>query len=288
MAEQSPLVSIDWLATQSGLRDQPANNKLVVVDGSWYMPADKRDAAAEYRQGHIPGAVFFDLDGISDTTSALPHMLPTPEAFAKAVGALGISDQSTIVVYDGSGLFSAARVWWTFRHFGAHDVYVLDGGFPLWKEQGLPVETGTVSRPAAVFNPNEKLEAAINAEDLLNKLETGAVQVVDARAAARFRGEVAEPRPGLRSGHIPGSRNLPFGELLNNGRLKSPQDIEALFGQAGVTTDKPVIVSCGSGVTAAVLALGLATTRNPVQALYDGSWSEWGSREDLPLATGPA
>jgi thiosulfate/3-mercaptopyruvate sulfurtransferase len=276
------LVTTDWLAANLGAPG------VVVLDGSFYLPAMKRDAAAEYLAGHIPGAVRFDIDEIADHSTDLPHMLPSPANFAAAAGTLGIGDQDTIVAYDGHGMFSSPRVWFTFRLFGADNVFILEGGLPKWKAEGRVLESGPVKHPIKTFAAHKRGDVVASLARVQQALALRSAQIVDARSAERFRGEAPEPRPGVRSGRMPGSFNVPSTSVVKDGLLLPPSQLRQAFVAGGIDLDKPIITSCGSGVSAAILWLALDAIGTEPEALYDGSWSEWGARTDLPIATGPA
>ncbi len=261
---------------------------LGVIDASWPLPNTGRFGAAEYRVSHIPGAVFFDIDTIADLDQGLPHMLPKPETLAKEMSALGLGDGMRFVVYDALGLFAAARVWWTLRVYGVEKVRILEGGMAKWMKEGRPVEPGEAHPKPRVFTPRLDPSFVASLDDVRKALETGSAQVVDARPADRFCGEAPEPRPGLKSGHMPGSLNLPFVEIVEHGRLKPPDALKAVFAAHKVDLAKPIITSCGSGVTAAILALAVEEAGGKVEGLYDGSFAEWGGRDDCAVATGPA
>lgn len=277
------LVSTEWLAAHLNDPD------LRIIDASWHMPASGRVGRTEYDAAHIPGARFFDVDAIADGQSALPHMAPPVEMFISRLRAMGIGDGHQIVIYDNADVKSAARVWWTFRLMGKTDVAMLDGGLAKWQAEGRPTEDMvplmrdrhiTVQRQAGLVRDVTQVAAA-------SKLDQAAI--IDARAPERFRGEMDEPRPGLRAGHIPGARNVPFSRLFHaDGTMKSPEDLRAIFEDAGVDLSRPAITTCGSGVTAAVLSLALERIGHRNHSLYDGSWTEWGSFPDLPIETGDA
>jgi thiosulfate/3-mercaptopyruvate sulfurtransferase len=281
MARQN-FVSTDWLAEHLG---EPG---LGVIDASWHLPPTGRNGAAEFRAQHIPGAVFFDIDAIADVESGLPHMLPDAHKFAQEMGALGLGDGMHFVVYDAHGLFAAARVWWTLRAFGVTDVKILGGGLPKWIQENRPLEQGDARPRPARFSPRLDHSVVATIDEVRKALANGSAQVVDARAADRFEGRAAEPRSGLRSGHMPGSLNLPFVEIVEHGHLKSGETLAAAFADHGVDLAKPIITTCGSGVTAAILALAVEEAGGRIAGLYDGSWAEWGGREDCPVETGPA
>jgi thiosulfate/3-mercaptopyruvate sulfurtransferase len=278
----APTPKSRWLVSTEWLADHLNDSNLVVVDGS-YLVLQKRDSHAEYRAEHIPGAIFFDVDKIADHSSELPHMLPGPTHFGEAVGALGIGNDTTVVIYDSIGLYSAPRVWWTFRILGAKNVYILDGGLPKWKAEGRSLEAGESKRPPQKFHAEMNVGAVATLADMRMAVVDQSVQIVDARSAERFAGKAPEPRPGLRSGHMPGSFNVPFDRVLDKGNLASRERVEAAFRNAGVDLDKPIITSCGSGMTAAILTFALDSIGRTAKGLYDGSWAEWGGRPDLPI-----
>lgn len=270
--------------TQQELSERLDNADLRVIDGSWYLPAQNRDAKVEFAKARIPGAVYFDIDAVSDQTSDLPHMLADPQTFGAAAGAMGISETDDIVVYDGPGMFSSPRVWWMFRIMGAKRVRVLDGGFDRWQAAGLPVETADAAQPQpASFAATLNADAVTNMDAIRAGLKSGEAQILDARSFERFSGQAPEPRPGLRSGHIPGSRSLPFQRLTEEGSLKNISALKEIFEEFSLE-GRPAITTCGSGVTAAVISLALETVNHPAHALYDGSWAQWGAAEEVPVA----
>ncbi len=280
-ANPEALADTGWLADHLGQAD------LCVVDGSWHLPTLNRDARAEFEAGHLPGAVFFDIDDIADGSNPLPHMLPSAEKFAERVAKLGIGNGSRIVVYDATAMGSAARVWWTFRAFGHEPVAVLDGGLPKWLAEGGAVETGPVTPAPADYTARFNPAMVRGLEQIRANIEPQQEQLLDARTRGRFHATEPEPRQGLRGGHIPGSYNLPFGDLYDSETksMKPAGDLKALYEGAGLDLARPVVTSCGSGVTACNLALGLHLIGARDVAIYDGSWTEWGGRDDTPIDT---
>ena len=270
------LVSTDWLASRLNAPD------LAIIDASWHMPAAGRNPRAEFLAKHIPGARFYDIDAGSDPNTTLPHMLPSPEKFARDMKAVGVGDGKTVVIYDVTGLFSAARLWWMLKAFGHGDCAVLDGGLPKWEREGRELQSGEPPKAAERhFTPRRDVTMVKSIADVKQAITTGSAQIADARGPARFRGETPEPRPGVRSGHMPGAKNVHYETLLNaDGTLKPRDDLAAIFAAAGIDPSKPVITSCGSGVTAAILSLGLTEIDAANHSLYDGSWTEWGASDE--------
>jgi thiosulfate/3-mercaptopyruvate sulfurtransferase len=273
----TPFVTTDWLAQHL------SDPNMIVLDGSWHMPATGRDPHAEYLASHIPGAVFFDIDTIADKTTDLPHMLPAPNDFARMAGALGIADDMTIVIYDETGLFTAPRVWWTLKTMGATDIRLLEGGGPKWRAERRPLEAGPVNREPQTFRTNFDPVRVVNFLTVQARSRDHAAQIADARPAPRFRAEVPEPRAGLRGGHIPGSVNVPVGSLTVDGKMRPVEELKALFAEQNLDLDRPIITSCGSGITASSLALALELSGARQVAVYDGSWTEWGGRADADV-----
>ncbi|MGX7872743.1 3-mercaptopyruvate sulfurtransferase [Mesorhizobium sp. ORM6] len=283
MAEDSPfIVDADWLQGRLG---EPG---LTIIDASWYLPAQKRDARAEYDAAHIPGARFLDQDAVSDPDAALPHTLASPRHFAQYVGAMGVSADDTIVVYDGPGFFSAPRAWWMFRIMGVFQTYILDGGFDGWRAAGRPATAEPTKIAPSVFHADFDAGRVASLADMRQIVETGTSQIADARGPGRFTGTEPEPRVGIRSGHMPGARNVPYSALSENGKLLSTDRLRKVMEEAGIDLSKPVVTSCGSGVTAAVVTLALETLGHADNRLYDGSWTEWGGLSDTPVVSGPA
>ncbi len=280
-ANPDALVSTEWLAAHLEAPD------VRVVDASQSLPTEDRDARAAYEAQHIPGAVFFDIDEIADSENSLPHMLPSPEKFASLVSRLGLGDGHRIVVYDSAGLYSAGRAWWMFRVFGHDDIAVLDGGLPKWLREGRPTESGKPMPGERKFTSSMNTLIVRDLEHMKENLESRREQVLDSRPAGRFAGTEPEPRPGLRSGHIPGSLNLPYTDILDpdTGTVRPADKLHARVTEAGIDLDKPVITTCGTGVTAAGLALALHLLGHSDAAVYDGSWTEWGGRDDTPVET---
>ncbi|MET3521330.1 3-mercaptopyruvate sulfurtransferase [Mesorhizobium abyssinicae] len=281
MAEDSPfIVDADWLQQRLG---EPG---LTIIDASWYLPAQNRDARADYEAAHIPGARFLDQDAISDPDSGLPHTLPSPQNFAQYVGAMGVSADDTIVIYDGPGYFSAPRGWWMFRVMGVFQVYILSGGFDRWKAQGRPVTAEPTKIAPCIFQADFDAARVVGLAEMRRIVDGRESQIADARSAGRFAGTDPEPRAGIRSGHMPGARSVPVTALADNGELLPRDRLRKVIEDAGIDLSKPVVTSCGSGITAAAITLALETLGHTDNRLYDGSWTEWGGLADTPVVTG--
>lgn len=285
-----PLTSTAWIVDTQWLADRLDAPGLVVLDATWHLPTADRDAHAEYLAGHIPGALFFDIDDLSDEATDLPHMLPSQTKFASRMKKLGVGDGMKVVVYDSYGLFSAARAWWTFRAMGHNDVAVLDGGLKKWMAENRPLEDGQPQRRfERHFTPRRQVELIRDLDEMKAIVSDRTAQVVDARPAGRFNGVDPEPRPGLRPGHMPGARNVPSADLLNpDGTLKAPTELARIFADAGIDLKAPMVATCGSGVTASIVSLALAVLGRTNVAVYDGSWAEWGKPGETPVVTGPS
>ncbi|TGQ56054.1 3-mercaptopyruvate sulfurtransferase [Mesorhizobium sp. M1C.F.Ca.ET.193.01.1.1] len=281
MAEDSPfIVDAEWLEKRLGTPG------VTIIDASWYLPAQKRDARAEYDAAHIPGALFLDQDAVSDPDSKLPHTLASPQYFAQYVGSMGVSADDTIVVYDGPGFFSAPRAWWMFRVMGVFQVYILNGGFDRWKAEGRPVTAERTRIAPCVFYADFDASRVVSLDEMRRIVGSGESQIADARSPGRFAGTDPEPRPGVRSGHMPGARNVPIAALAENGELLSRDGLRKVIEDAGIDLSKRVVTSCGSGITAAAITLALETLGHSDNRLYDGSWTEWGGLSDTPVVTG--